>query len=173
MERGSATLPMTRCSLAPIIRTAVDVAEDVLRAGVAGLAVRGLVRDALPELPLPELLSTVTPRRRPPRFDHVPLPTRLMVRAVDVAAARALGPGTCLFRSLARYAALRQARVDARFVIGVAQSSPSSSSSSATSSSAALPFVAHAWIEVGGAPVFEAAPPRYAETFCWPAREAR
>lgn len=127
---------------------------------------RGLVRDALPDVSLPMLLSTVTPRQRPPRFDHVPLPTRLVVRAVDVVAARAVGPGTCLFRSLARYAALRQARVDARFVVGVAPSSPSGSSSS-------LPFVAHAWIEVAGAPVFEASPPRYEEAFCWPAREGR
>lgn len=141
----------------------------MLRAGVAGLAVRGLVRGVLPDLPLPTLLSTLTPRWRSPRFDHVPLSTRLMVRGVDVVAARTVGPGTCLYRSLARYAALRQARVDARFVIGVAPSSAASSSSSP----APPPFVAHAWIEVGGAPVFEAAPPRYAETFCWPAREAR
>ncbi len=145
----------------------------MLRAGIAGFAVRGLVRGALPDVPLPELLSTVTPRRRLPRFDHVPLPTRFMVRAVDVVAARAPGPDTCLFRALARYAALRQARVDARFVVGVAAApSSSSSSSSPSSSSGGLPFVAHAWIEVAGHPVFEAAPPRYAETFCWPAREA-
>jgi hypothetical protein len=171
VDPGAWLLPCRRrgAALFPIIRTAVDVAEDVLRAGVAGLAVRGLVRETLPELPLPALLSTVTPRHRRPCFDHVPLPTRLVVRAVDVAVARTLGPGTCLFRSLARYAALRQARVDARFVIGVAASSAASSSSSP----APQPFVAHAWIEVGGAPVFEAAPPRYAETFCWPAREAR
>lgn len=132
---------------------------------MAGFAVRALVRDTLPGLPLPTLLSTVTPQRRPPRFDHVPPTTRLVVRGVDVVTGRVLGPGTCLFRSLARYAALRQARVDARFVIGVAPSS------SVSSSPTGLPFVAHAWIEVAGHPVFEAAPPRFEETFCWPARE--
>jgi hypothetical protein len=134
---------------------------------VAGLAVRALVRRTLPELSLPTLLSTMTPQQRPPRFDHVPPTTRLVVRGVDVVTARVLGPGTCLFRSLARYAALRQARVDARFVIGVAPSSAAPLSSPTDG----LPFIAHAWIEVAGHPVFESAPLRFKETFCWPARE--
>ena len=139
--------------------SALSVAEDVARAAVAGLAVRALVNGELPERSLPALLATLTPRHRPPRFVTIPTSTRLALRSVDVVAARAVGPGTCLFRSLARYAALRQARVAARFVIGVAPDP------------AGGDFVAHAWVEVGGEPVFEASPPRYSETFCWPERE--
>lgn len=139
--------------------SALDVVEDAARAAVAGLAVRALVRDELPERSLPALLSTLTPRHRAPRFATIPAATQAALRSVDVVAGRALGPSTCLFRSLARYAALRQARVDARFVIGVAKDP------------AGGDFVAHAWVEVGGQPVFEVSPPRYSETFCWPKRE--
>lgn len=133
--------------------------EDLVRAGVAQWTVRALVRDELPETSLPALLATLTPRHLQPRFARIPSATRTLLRGTDAVAARVIGPGTCLFRSLARYAALRQARVDARFVIGVAPSPVPGED-----------FVAHAWIEVGGEPVFEPSPPRYSETFCWPER---
>lgn len=148
-----------RLRLPATLSVAIDVAEDALRSAAAVVIVRGLLRDALPEVPLPTLLSTITPQRRPARHRQIPRPTRWAVQGVDAVAARALGPSTCLFRALAHYAALCQARVDVRFVMGVIPGAPGNE-----------PFVAHAWVEVDGEAVWERAPPRYHETFCYPPR---
>jgi hypothetical protein len=150
-------------SLAPSeLARVIGAAEDALRSAIGAVAVRALVRDALPDVPLPDLLATITPQRRPARHRHIPRATRCAVRSVDVVAARTLGPGTCLFRALAHYAALRQARVDARFVMGIAPGAPAEGGGGA--------LVGHAWVEVDGEAVWEKAPPRYHETFCYPAR---
>lgn len=51
-----------------------------------------------------------------------------------------IGPDTCLFRALARYALLRRAGHQPRFVMGVDASDPG---------------IGHAWIELDGAPYLE------------------
>jgi hypothetical protein len=152
---------LTRSRAARELSSAVGAAEDVLRSAIAAAVVRVLLRGSLPEVPLPTLLETLTPHRRPAQHRHIPRATRWAVHGVDVVAARTLGPSTCLFRALAHYAALRQARVEARFVMGIASDAEADGGGS---------FVGHAWIEVDGEAVWEQAPPRYRETFCYPAR---
>jgi len=119
--------------------------EGAVRAAFAQIVVRALVREELPERSLPALLRTLTPRHRPPRFGHVPDDVARVIRAVDAVVQRTpIGAGTCLFRALARYAALRQAKVDVDLCIGVAPDAGVDGD-----------FVAHAWLEVAGRPVFE------------------
>jgi hypothetical protein len=73
------------------------------------------------------------------------------VRIGEAIARRArLGPDTCLFRALARYALLRRAGHAARFCMSVDDADPSRG---------------HAWVEVGGAPWLEPASPPYRRTF--------
>jgi hypothetical protein len=128
--------------------------EDLSRAAIAQVAVRALWR-TLPEASLTSLMERLTPRHRPPRFRQVPRSVAGAIVAVDAVVARTpVGPQTCLFRALARYAALRQARVDATFCMGIEPNAPT--------------VAAHAWVEVGGVAVFEAEEPCYLETFRWP-----
>ena len=128
--------------------------EDLSRAALAQVAVRALWQ-TLPEASLTSLMARLTPRHRPPRFRHVPRSVGSTIVAIDVVVARTpVGPQTCLFRALARYAALRQARVDATLCMGIVPNAPA--------------IAAHAWVEVGGVAVFEAEVPRYLETFRWP-----
>jgi hypothetical protein len=143
------------------LSAAADI-EDLVRAAFVQLVVRALVRDELPERSLPALLSTLTPKHRPPVFSYVPHAVHQLVRRADALVQRTpIGVGTCLFRSLARYAALRQARVDASLCIGVA---PDHDAASRDGDG----FVAHAWVEVGGRPLFEASPLRYQVTYRFP-----
>lgn len=82
---------------------------------------------------------------------------REAMQRADLAADRVpLLPKTCLFRSLARFAALRARRIDARFVMG-------------------LPRVrggdGHAWVEVHGEPFLEDEDvSAMVVTFCYPPR---
>lgn len=132
--------------------------EDLSRAAIAQVAVRALWR-TLPEASLTSLMARLTPQHRPPCFRQVPRSVGATIGAVDAVVARTpVGPQTCLFRALARYAALRQARVDATFCMGIVPNAPA--------------VAAHAWVEVGGVAVFEAEEPRYVETFRWPTTTA-
>lgn len=63
-------------------------------------------------------------------------------------------PKTCLYRSLARFAALRARGVDARFVMGLPRSQGGDG---------------HAWVEIDGAPYLEDEDvSAMAVTFCYP-----
>jgi hypothetical protein len=142
-------------------------APALARAVFAQLVVRALVRDELPEQSLPALLRTLTPAHRPPQLRRIPAEVERALRAVDAAIARTpIGPGTCLFRALARYAALRQVHVDVDLCIGVAPDTVDSGD-----------FVAHAWLEVDGRPVLEpeamahGVVPRYSVLYRFPEHE--
>jgi hypothetical protein len=132
----------------------LDDVEDLGRAALVQIALRALAR-TLPDAPLDAFMARITPSHRRPCFGQVPRSVAATIRVVDAVVARTpVGPQTCLFRALARYAALRQARVDATFCMGVRADQPN--------------IAAHAWVEVGGVAVFEVEAPRYLETFRWP-----
>lgn len=132
----------------------LDDVEDLGRAALVQVAMRALAR-TLPERPLDAFMERITPSHRRPCFRQVPWSVAATIRVVDAVVARTpVGPQTCLFRALARYAALRQARVDATLCMGVRADQPG--------------IAAHAWVEVGGVAVFEVEPPRYMQTFRWP-----
>jgi len=68
-------------------------------------------------------------------------------------------PKTCLYRSLARFAALRARGIDARFVMGLPRSAGGDG---------------HAWVEIDGAPFLEDEDvSAMAVTFCYPPPRAR
>ena len=61
--------------------------------------------------------------------------------------------GTCLYRSLGRFAALRQAGVDVTIVFGVRDGT-----------GVRTGLVGHAWLERDGVPILEREPPHYTVT---------
>ncbi|UJR80436.1 lasso peptide biosynthesis B2 protein [Sandaracinus amylolyticus] len=67
----------------------------------------------------------------------------------------AIGPDTCLYRALARYALLRESGYAPRFVMGVDEDDVASG---------------HAWLELDGAPFLEPGSPRFCRTFEHPPR---
>ena len=99
-------------------------------------------------------LSPLGPRESPATVRRL----ELAMRIVESVLCRArVVPDTCLYRSLARFAVLRRAGIDARFLMGVRP---------ATSPGAAI--AGHAWLEVDGKPRGEAELPDYTVTFAYP-----
>jgi hypothetical protein len=81
----------------------------------------------------------------------------ISMRIVEAVLRRArVVPDTCLYRSLARFAVLRRAGIDARFLMGV-RSSPTG-----------VGIAGHAWLEVDGKPRGEPDLLDYAITFAYP-----
>lgn len=91
-------------------------------------------------------------------WDEAPLDDALRtVARAEALIRRAPGvPDTCLYRALGRFSTLRRLGASSsRFVMGVRKDDGV--------------LVGHAWVEVDGAPVLEAEPPRYVVTFAHPA----
>jgi hypothetical protein len=106
---------------------------------------------------LPDLLSSLTPDRAMKAPAPLPLVEQAL-RDVEALFERLrVVPDTCLYRGLARYAVLRGAGHPACFVMGVKPP-------------ATLEIAGHAWVELHGAPAFEAVDPSLVVTFAYPDR---
>jgi hypothetical protein len=113
------------------------------------IALRCTLPMAMRALPLPRLLGLLAARR--PAAGEAAA-HRAIARS-EAVARRLRVPDTCLYRALARFAALRRAGLDPRFRMGVRRHDPERG---------------HAWVELGGAPVGEAADASLVETFHFP-----
>lgn len=122
--------------------------------GVGAVLLRLRLASMLRRRSLPDLLASLTPR------DAARAPRPRSEAEGAIAASEALFerlrvvPDTCLYRSLARYAVLRRAGHDARFVMAVQPSSAD--------------ITGHAWVELDGEPVGETLDPGLTVTFAYP-----
>jgi hypothetical protein len=124
-----------------------------LRIGARAIATRLRLGALVRRRSLPDLLLSLTPRA--PR---APLPLPRVERAI-AAAERVVErlrvvPDTCLYRSLARYQALRRAGHPARFLLAI--------------DPGADDIEGHAWVELDGQPVGETLDPGLTVTFAYP-----
>jgi hypothetical protein len=121
---------------------------------VEAIGLRVALDRLLRRRPLPEVLRAITPRDR----FAVPAPLDEVERALAASERWAVRlrfvPNTCLYRAMARYAVLRRAGHPARFVMGLRPGDAE--------------INGHAWVELGGAPAFEALEERLAVTFSYP-----
>lgn len=113
------------------------------------VAVRLAMPVALRVTSLPGWFSAIAPRRIATDEARA---RRAIARAQRVASRLHL-PDTCLYRAAARFAGLRAAGLDARFVMGIRRDDPD---------------VGHAWVELAGVPVGEARDERLVPTFAYP-----
>jgi hypothetical protein len=120
------------------------VTGAVLDAYLIGL--RCALPSALRVLPLPTILRLLDASRT------WAAPARAAIALVrSERAARAIGASdTCLYRSLAKWSALRRSGVSADFVMGLRGD---------------VPDTGHAWVEVDGEPVGEARDARLVVTY--------
>ena len=131
--------------------------DDVRRADVKGLTLDVYLIGARLALPLAlrslamgavlRGLEATTPRASAAR-------ARLAVARSEALTARLGVPGTCLYRAMARWAALRSAGLDASFVMGLRRAGGD---------------LGHAWVEVDGMPVDEAPDAGLVVTYRFPA----
>jgi hypothetical protein len=134
-----------------------------VRLSTQAIALRLQLATLLRQSSLPDLLRSLTPAFTPARALRrpAPLPLPLVEQALrDVEALferLRVVPDTCLYRGLARYAVLRSAGYPARFVMGVKPP-------------ATTEITGHAWVELHGAPAFEALEPGLVITFAYPDR---
>ena len=118
--------------------------------------------------PLDRVLHAVTPAATREPSKHL---DPELERAVHHATERLLRHNrwlktTCLYRSLVRYALLREAGVAARFVMGVRSDGDGDDRDGGD-------LDGHAWIELDGRTLFEELRHTYARTFSYPNEEAR
>jgi hypothetical protein len=113
------------------------------------IALRCTLPLAMRALPLPSLFRVIARRHRVASEANA---LRSIARAETIARRLRL-PDTCLYRAMVRFAGLRAAGVDARFLMGVKRDAPE---------------VGHAWVEVAGSPVGEAIDARLVATFTFP-----
>jgi transglutaminase superfamily protein len=106
--------------------------------------------------PLDTLLAKLTPAVRPSiRTERSRLSRRDILLAERGIARLSWVPGTCLYRSLARYAILRKTGIDAAFVMGLGPGGVGDNG--------------HAWVELEGKPFEERDDvSRYTVTFRYP-----
>lgn len=132
-----------------------------VRLSTQAIALRFRLRALLRRRSLPDLLRSLTPELTADRAPQEPTPLPVVEEALrDVEALferLKVAPDTCLYRSLARYAVLRSAGYPARFVMGVKPP-------------ATIEITGHAWVELHGAPAFEAVDPGLVITFTYPDR---
>ncbi len=136
---------------------ALDRKARAIDLAARAIAVRIAAAPLLRARSLPGVLASITPSK------SSPLPRDEAERAIAIAEsivsrARVL-PDTCLYRSLARYAALRRAGHAARFVMAVANSEPE--------------IEGHAWVEIDGIPVGETLDPGLTITYSFPPQPPR
>ncbi len=107
------------------------------------------------DIPLPALLTELTPRVMP----DPPTPLGEIwwaLRRVEALYRRLrFVPDTCLYRALTRYALLRRSGHAAKFVMGM-------------DPRAREDLMAHAWVELGGAPYQETLDARIVVTYVYP-----
>ena len=118
------------------------------------------LRLALPRRLAKRQLDDVVRELAPLGPRETPADVRTLERAMRIVEAvlrRArVVPDTCLYRSLARFAVLRRAGIDARFLMGVRPVKPGSG------------IAGHAWLEVDGKPRGEPDLLDYTVTFAYP-----
>lgn len=124
----------------------------VLRILVELVGRRAIVAARFEREPLDRLLAALD---RGPRDAEVSDDLSAAMAWADSVADRVPAlPKTCLYRSLARFAALRARGIDARFVMGLPRSQGGHG---------------HAWVEIDGAPYLEDEDvSAMAVTFCYP-----
>lgn len=123
-----------------------------LRLSAIAIAVRLSAHALLARRSLPDVLRTLTPARS--RAVPVDVAERAVAASERVFDRIGVVPGTCLYRSLARYAVLRRAGHAARFVMGLDPK--------------AAEITGHAWVELDGEPVGETLEPGLSITFAYP-----
>ena len=129
-----------------------EQAPITARAVATRLRLESLMRDTS----LPELLRTLS-------SDAVDAKPLAVVEEALFTSQRIVGrfrrvPDTCLYRSLARYAVLRRAGHEVRFMMAL---DPKSAG-----------LVGHAWLELDGVPLGEQVDPDLAVTFSYPSSES-
>lgn len=125
---------------------------DRVRLCGRAIAARVLASALLDRRPLPKVLRAITPLRS--RAVPIEVAERAIADSERFFEQIGVAPDTCLYRSLARYAVLRRAGYDARFVMGLDPKAPE--------------IVGHAWVEVDGEPAFETLEPGLTVTFAYP-----
>lgn len=113
------------------------------------IGLRATLPLAMRLLPLPALFAAIAPRRI--AIDEAR--ARVAIARSERLAPRLRLANTCLYRALARFVALRAAGLEASFHMGVWRDDPEGG---------------HAWVELAGAPVNEAADERLVQTFRFP-----
>jgi hypothetical protein len=139
-----------------------DQLPDLVRivAGAQLVAVRFAAPWALRVTDLSKLVARLgVPRSRgvgTARPARDPTPLLVALEPIERALRRAgrAAPDTCLYRSLARYAALSHAGAPVRFVMGVYRNGDE--------------LVGHAWLEYDNRPLGETVDPRFVVTFAHP-----
>lgn len=132
----------------PMTRTAFAAARLV--------ALRLTLPQRLEAAKLDDIVRDLSPLG-PPQSTRRVRRLELAIRVAEAALRRArVVPDTCLYRSLARFAVLRRAGVDVRFVMGVLRDA------------AAGGITGHAWLESDGAPRGEKLAAEYTVTFAYP-----
>lgn len=122
------------------------------RAAASYVVARARIARAYDATPLDDLLRRIDA----PRSTGGRAPTLEAIRLGERAARLArVGPDTCLFRALARYAVFRRAGRDVRFVMGVDENDGTRG---------------HAWIELDGRAVLEGELRSYRPTLEHPPR---
>jgi Transglutaminase-like superfamily len=121
--------------------------------GARAIATRLRLASLVRRRSLPELLLALTPGAT---TAPLPLPAaeRAIAAAERVVERLRVVPDTCLYRSLARYQALRRAGHPARFVLAL--------------DPRAADIEGHAWVELDGEPVGETLDPGLTVTFAYP-----
>jgi hypothetical protein len=121
--------------------------------GARAVATRLRLASLVRRRSLPDVLVALTPRG-PAAPLPLPAAERAIAAAERVVERLRLVPDTCLYRSLARYEALRRAGHPARFVMAL--------------DPRAADIEGHAWVELDGSPVGETLEPGLAVTFAYP-----
>jgi len=135
-----------------VARVVATIAQKA-RLGAHALTLRLRLASMLQRMSLPDLLAALTP--------SAPLTTVPMDRVEQtishterVIACLRVVPDTCLYRSLARYAVLREAGYEAHFVMGLLPQKER--------------IEGHAWVELDREVLFETKDPDLVVTFTYP-----
>jgi hypothetical protein len=114
----------------------------------------------VPNVPLPQILTELTPANLPP-VSRSPSDVWRVLRLVEALCRRMrVVPDSCLYRALTRYALLRRSGYAAKFVMGM-DPRPRED------------LTAHAWVELDGSPYQEALDARMVVTYVYPDEPAR
>jgi hypothetical protein len=140
-------------AVAVVDRATVDARALAVLVATRLRGFRALDRGALDDV----LASLDDPRRGSRRGARLEVWERRTLKVVEGLLRRVPGlPGTCLVRSLARFAAFARMGLDVRFVMALRPESGD--------------VVGHAWLEIEGEPFEEVVDARLVETFAFPPR---
>jgi hypothetical protein len=131
--------------------------RERLTFGAQAISLRLRLAAMLRRRSLPDLLGSLTPPERAGRPAPLPAVEQALAVTEGILGRIPAVPNTCLYRSLARYAVLREAGYPARFVMAVDPAEDD--------------IAGHAWVELDGAPRGEAVDPGLVVTYSYPAQD--